>query len=232
MIKAAACSRAYAIQCPAFLTAVGLSPGIAIDHIPVFAPHLLFVDTLLGVCLTSKSCIALHMCVLARPFGFGHTLSLGGISPLCLRTGTGDTHHAALGHAAPDVARPGEIGLTVQLFNFSFIVAALFFAALGPARWAAPVLAAGAGLIIAGDMALQPNILMSLGPPQIRKDIVSLAALALIPFTLIIPPLSGLLIEVVGHRPVFALGGLVGMRGLMLLYGLSGNALRSAQEGK
>ncbi len=109
---------------------------------------------------------------------------------------------------------PGRRALFIQWLNMAFIVSALFFAAFAPARWAAPVLAMAAGLIIAGDMALQPNILMNLGPSHIRKDIVSLAALVFMPLALLIPPISGLFIESLGHRPVFAAAAVVGLYGL------------------
>ena len=112
---------------------------------------------------------------------------------------------------------PAERHVKVTLLVSGFIIGAVFFAAVGPARVAAFCLAASIGVIIASDLTLNPNVLMALAPLRLRSDIVALGTIVPVPVLLFVPPVCGFLIEAVGHRPVFLLASLPGAYGLLLL---------------
>ena len=91
----------------------------------------------------------------------------------------------------------------------------LFFAVLGPAKEAAFLLAVGAGLLASSEMVVHPNVLMEMGPRHHRADMMILGTVIFTPNTLLIPPLCGTAIRLIGHRPVFGLAVVIGLVGLV-----------------
>lgn len=110
--------------------------------------------------------------------------------------------------------------LFAQIVARTFVVASFLVAALGPAMPAAFLLAFSAGLISATDMVINPNILMEMGTTRDRTDLITLGTILLAPALLLIPPLSGALIERIGHRPVYLAASLACTAGLLMIWRL------------
>lgn len=82
---------------------------------------------------------------------------------------------------------------------------ALLAAAVGPAGPAAALLAVAAGLRLAAEFVIHPNILLELGGRRSRLDAIALGAFTLMPASLGFMLVSGRAIDAFGHRPVFGL---------------------------
>ncbi len=110
-----------------------------------------------------------------------------------------------------------ERNVKVMMLSTTFVLGAVFFAAVGPAVPAAIGLAAAIGMIVASDLTLSPNVLMALAPVKLRADIVALGTIVPVPVVLFVPPVCGLLIEAAGHRIVFLVLSIVSASGLVKL---------------
>jgi MFS family permease len=110
-----------------------------------------------------------------------------------------------------------ERNVKVMMFSAAFVLGSVFFAAVGPGLPAAIYLAAAIGMIVASDLALSPNVLMTLAPAKLRTDIVALGTIVPVPVVLFVPPVCGFVIEAAGHRPVFLVLSILSATGLVKL---------------
>lgn len=99
-------------------------------------------------------------------------------------------------------------------------VAALLFAAFGPASTAMVVLAVAAGVRLSSEFVIEPNVLLESGTRAGRTDMLTIGAVVMMPATFILPLAAGRAIDLVGHRPVFAGAGLLAVPALVALWRL------------
>jgi len=103
-------------------------------------------------------------------------------------------------------------------------IAALLFAAFGPAGPAAVVLAVAAGIRLSSEFVIEPNVLLESGTRADRTDMLTIGAVVMMPATFVLPLVAGKAIDLAGHRPVFAGAGLLALPALMALWRLGRSA--------
>ncbi len=121
------------------------------------------------------------------------------------------------GHLEKEGAAPRQAYLQTQWLIQAVRLGTMAFAAAGPARPAALLLALSAGIGITSELVVHPNILLEMGVKRLRTDMITLGAVTLMPATLVLPPLGGFLIGKLGHRMAFGLAALAGLPGLYRL---------------